>query len=423
MKKINFSIKNIVSIGFLLGFALVLIKTPYTKAQTSASEASAPTSYTVLAPLPCIESPATDNNPGVTCDGGNGSLQTKLDFKTYVQYTINLLIGLSAVVAVVMMVWGGVEYMYNASFQGKKDGLERAKNAITGFVLILTSYIIMRTIDPRLVEIPNSLVPQITINEYLARDANQLLMNQVQSDFIRSQIKGINNAKEMAKTVADIKITEKNITETQNQMAQLDKNSTEYKDLEIKMRLAQEEKSKLEIQRAVEGAKGDIIGQLIQSQTDILNNDTYDTTKAKLEALELSKTGISKLRNERSKVLTSLGQLNIKPVNDLANYAEAVIDINKINLVILSASRTSDTSKIIDIGDKNLGTKQFISDGVFAKPRLTARQKANDYMQKQIDYIQGIQNGLTTDNDIKKDLQDKIDIATKSLNSSSAFHD
>jgi hypothetical protein len=353
----------------------------------------------------------------------HGSLQTKLDFKTYVQYTINLLIGLSAVVAVVMMVWGGVEYMYNASFQGKKDGLERAKNAITGFVLILTSYIIMRTIDPRLVEIPNSLVPQITINEYLARDANQLLMNQVQSDFIRSQIKGINNAKEMAKTVADIKITEKNITETQNQMAQLDKNSTEYKDLEIKMRLAQEEKSKLEIQRAVEGAKGDIIGQLIQSQTDILNNDTYDTTKAKLEALELSKTGISKLRNERSKVLTSLGQLNIKPVNDLANYAEAVIDINKINLVILSASRTSDTSKIIDIGDKNLGTKQFISDGVFAKPRLTARQKANDYMQKQIDYIQGIQNGLTTDNDIKKDLQDKIDIATKSLNSNSAFHD
>jgi len=423
MKKINFSIKNIVIIGLLLGFALVLIKTPYTKAQTSASEASAPTSYTVLAPLPCIESPATDNNPGVTCDGGNGSLQTKLDFKTYVQYTINLLIGLSAVVAVVMMVWGGIEYMYSASFSDKKMGLERAKNAVTGFVLILTSYIIMRTIDPRLVEIPNSLVPQITINEYLAQDANQLLTNRVQSDIIRSQIKGIDNAKEMAKTVADIKITEKNITEIQNQMAQLDKNSTEYKDLEIKMRLAQEEKSKLEIQRAVEGAKGDIIGQLIQSQTDILNNDTYDTTKAKLEALELSKSGISKLRDERSKVLTSLGQLNIKPVNDLANYAEAVIDINKINLVILSASRTSDTSKIIDIGDKNLGTKQFISDGVFAKPRLTARQKANAYMQKQIDYIQGIQNGLTTDNDIKKDLQDKIDLATKSLNSSSAFHD
>jgi hypothetical protein len=376
-----------------------------------------------LAPLPCIESPATDNNPGVTCEGGNGSLQKKVDFKTYVQYTINLLIGLSAVVAVVMMVWGGIEYMYNASFQGKKEGLERAKNAVIGFVLILTSYIIMRTIDPRLVEIPNSLVPQITINEFLAQDANQLLINRVQSDIIRSQLKNIDNAKDMAKTVADIKVTEKNITDIQNRMAQLDKNSPEYKDLEVKMRLAQEEKSKLEIQRTIQGAKGDILGQLIQSQTDILDSDTYDTTKSKLEALELSKTGISKLRDERSKALTSLGQLNITPVNDLANYAEAVIDINKINLVILSASRTSDTSKIIDIKDKNLGTKQFTSDGVFAKPRLTARQKANDYMQKQIDSVQSIQNGLTTDNETKKDLQDKIDAAKRSLNSSSAFHD
>ncbi len=423
MKKIDFSIKNITTIGLLLGFILISTNTPSTKAATATSEAVAPSSYTVLAPLPCIESPATDNNPGVTCPGGNGSLQKQLDFKTYVQYTINLLIGLSAVVAVVMMVWGGIEYMYSASFSDKKMGLERAKNAVIGFVLILTSYIIMRTIDPRLVEIPNSLVPQITLNEYLAQDANQLLVNRVQSDIIKSQIKGIDNAKDMAKTVADIKVTEKNITDIQNQMAQLDKNSPEYKDLEVKMRLAQEEKSKLEIQRTIQGAKGDILGQLIQSQTDILNNDTYDTTKAKLEALELSKTGISKLRDERSKTLTSLGQLNITPVNDLANYAEAVIDINKVNLVILSASRTSDTSKIIDINDKNLGTKQFTSDGILTKPSLTARQKANAYMQKKIDYIQSIQNGLTTDSEIKKDLQDKIDTATRSLNSSSAFHD
>lgn len=423
MKKIDFSIKNITTIGLLLGFILISTNTPSTKAATATSEAVAPSSYTVLAPLPCIESPATDNNPGVTCPGGNGSLQKQLDFKTYVQYTINLLIGLSAVVAVVMMVWGGIEYMYSASFSDKKMGLERAKNAVIGFVLILTSYIIMRTIDPRLVEIPNSLVPQITLNEYLAQDANQLLVNRVQSDIIKSQIKGIDNAKDMAKTVADIKVTEKNITDIQNQMAQLDKNSPEYKDLEVKMRLAQEEKSKLEIQRTIQGAKGDILGQLIQSQTDILNNDTYDTTKAKLEALELSKTGISKLRDERSKTLTSLGQLNITPVNDLANYAEAVIDINKVNLVILSASRTSDTSKIIDINDKNLGTKQFTSDGILTKPSLTARQKANAYMQKKIDYIQSIQNGLTTDSEIKKDLQDKIDTATRLLNSSSAFHD
>jgi hypothetical protein len=116
-----------------------------------------PSSYTVLAPLPCIPSST------VTCPGGNGSLQDKVTFQQYVQYSINLLIALAAVAAVFMIVWGGFEYMTSASFSTKSDGLAKVRNAVYGLVLVLASYLIIKTIDPRFVNIPTTLVPQLKL--------------------------------------------------------------------------------------------------------------------------------------------------------------------------------------------------------------------------------------------------------------------
>lgn len=423
MKKLNFSIKNVMLYGFVFGFALISINTSFVKAQTPAPQVKSDSPYTVLAPLPCIESPATENNPGVTCPGGNGSLQPTINFENYVQYTVNLLIGLSAVAAVVMIIWNGIEYMYSASFSDKKMSLEKAKNAVGGLVLIFTSYIILRTIDPRLVQIPNSLVPQIEVKSYLASDALGLLTNAVLTDVERTTIKGIENGQEMAKTIEDIKSVNKEIADLQNQISKLDKNSPEYKEIEVKIRKKQEEKLKLEIKRTILGAKGDFLGKLKQSQIDLIDGENYDTIKSKLQALNLSKAGISQLRDARSKTLISMGQLDIKPVNDLANYVEASIDINKIRLVIISSSRLSDSVKVIDMEDKNLLSKQFVDDGIFSRPRLTAREKAKAYIQKQIDRVQTAQNSITTDNEIKNDLQANIDATITALNSSSIFNE
>jgi hypothetical protein len=116
--------------------------------------------YTLLEPLPCIPNatPAADD----PCTKA-GTVQTQLNFKYYVQYIFNLLIALAAVASVFMIVYGGFQYMSTDSWQGKSDGLSKVKNALLGLLLVLTSFIILRTIDPRLVAIPTTLVPPLNI--------------------------------------------------------------------------------------------------------------------------------------------------------------------------------------------------------------------------------------------------------------------
>ncbi len=110
--------------------------------------------YTPLSPLPCV--PAN----GVTCPNGT-SAPTTINFQNYVQSFINIVIALAAAAAVFMIVLGGFQYMTTDSWNKKSDGLERARNALLGLLLVLCSYIILRTIDPRLVTIPSGLVEKI----------------------------------------------------------------------------------------------------------------------------------------------------------------------------------------------------------------------------------------------------------------------
>lgn len=119
--------------------------------------------YTPLEPLPCVPSRGS-----TSCDQTNksyapGALIKEIDFKTYIQNTFNLLIALAAAAAVFMTVWGGFQYMTTDSWENKKNGLEKARNALLGLLLILCSFLILRTIDPRLVAIPNTLVKPLDI--------------------------------------------------------------------------------------------------------------------------------------------------------------------------------------------------------------------------------------------------------------------
>ncbi len=125
-------------------------------AQTPPNPATNPTpTYTPLEPLPCIQGRP---NSGLDCTGGS-----KIDFQKYVQYAFNLFIYISAGAAVFMIVWGGFEYMTTESWTGKGASLERIKNAILGLILVLSSYLLLRTIDPRLVAIPSTLVKPLNI--------------------------------------------------------------------------------------------------------------------------------------------------------------------------------------------------------------------------------------------------------------------
>lgn len=145
--------------------------------------------YTLLEPLPCIPSPAAKDINGnvipgseVTCATA-GATQNTVNFKFYVQYMFNLFIAVAAGAAVFMIVYGGLKYMSTDSWGGKADGVEKMKNALYGLVLVLSSYIILRTIDPRLVAIPTTFVPPLNIKydavnssifESLKRDSEKL---------------------------------------------------------------------------------------------------------------------------------------------------------------------------------------------------------------------------------------------------------
>jgi Type IV secretion system pilin len=63
-----------------------------------------------------------------------------------------LAIGIGSVIATVMIIYAGFEYMYVESMGQKSAAKERIQNAFWGLLVILGSYILLRTINPSLVE-------------------------------------------------------------------------------------------------------------------------------------------------------------------------------------------------------------------------------------------------------------------------------
>jgi hypothetical protein len=135
--------------------------------------ANAQNGFKLLEPLPCIP------GNGVEC---TGNMVTEVNFEKYVQSTFNLIIAIAAALAVFMTVYGGLMYMTKDSYTGKKEGLDKAKNALLGLVLVLTSYLILRTVDPRLVAIPSTLVAPLNIDMSKYRNISREIFAEFEKD-------------------------------------------------------------------------------------------------------------------------------------------------------------------------------------------------------------------------------------------------
>lgn len=90
------------------------------------------TGYQFLAPLP----------------NGAGSS----DLSTYVPGIINLSIGIAAVMAFVMITFGGIQYATTDAISGKQDGRKHIWDAIWGLLLVLGAYAILNTINPNILK-------------------------------------------------------------------------------------------------------------------------------------------------------------------------------------------------------------------------------------------------------------------------------
>jgi len=117
-------------------------------AQTSATSSTPPppTSYTLLAPLPTQVPGYEDfNTTGypVSINGISG----------YVSDMLEIIYGLATVLAVIVIIIGGLQYMSTDAISGKQDGKRRIEDALWGLLLILCSWIILHTINPNLVNL------------------------------------------------------------------------------------------------------------------------------------------------------------------------------------------------------------------------------------------------------------------------------
>lgn len=105
-------------------FALILVSTAYSVHATD---------YTVLAPLP-----------------GIGDTTGKTTLQEYLPRAFNLAIGISAVLAFVMITFGGIMYAVSDSLTGRQEGKKYVTNAIYGLVIAIGAYTIIYTINPQM---------------------------------------------------------------------------------------------------------------------------------------------------------------------------------------------------------------------------------------------------------------------------------
>ena len=114
--------------GLLLFFVLIFVFAPIPLVMAAETKP-----YVPLTPLPNADRPLTDVS-------GTG-------LSTYLGNTYKLGVGIATVLAVLMIMWGGIEYMSTDAMGGKEAGKERINNAIFGLLLALGSWIILRTIN------------------------------------------------------------------------------------------------------------------------------------------------------------------------------------------------------------------------------------------------------------------------------------
>jgi len=89
----------------------------------------------------------------------DGELSDQISFSAYMAKMFQLAMGLAVVLAVFQISYGGFLYITSDSFNKTALGREKVSNAIIGLLLLLTSYLILNTIDPDLVNFDFKIPP------------------------------------------------------------------------------------------------------------------------------------------------------------------------------------------------------------------------------------------------------------------------
>ncbi|MEI6479548.1 MAG: pilin [bacterium] len=147
-------------------FVVVAVFAPmYLFAEETASTGPTPIVVTMSSPMPCIPVPFMGGN---TCSqpAGDSAIQT------YIKLLYQFAVGISGIVAVGMIVWGSIQIsLFSESITQKSEGRDKITSAIIGVILLLGSYLLLNTINPRIVQLGQTLttVKQATSSPDIAK--------------------------------------------------------------------------------------------------------------------------------------------------------------------------------------------------------------------------------------------------------------
>ncbi len=106
-----------------------------------------------------IGAAAAPNCEGEGVDGycllaplGGISVIQDAEIDDYFGMIYRIAIGLAGTLAVLMIFFGGVQYMTSDALTKKEDGRKRIQNAVLGLIIALSSYAILNTVNPDLLE-------------------------------------------------------------------------------------------------------------------------------------------------------------------------------------------------------------------------------------------------------------------------------
>ena len=134
MSKLKFQIKSKIKNPKILTFGLLVLFGIWILSFGFFAVAGDGVQYNLLQPLPSVGKQVSS-------------------FPQYIQGLIPFILSLAAVLAVVMIVIGGIQYAISEAVDAKADARDRITQAIFGLLLALLSYLILWTINPQLVNL------------------------------------------------------------------------------------------------------------------------------------------------------------------------------------------------------------------------------------------------------------------------------
>ena len=124
-------------------------------------------------PVPLNFAPPCLNVPGMPDCAS--PVTTATTFQDYLVRLYQFAVGISGIVAVGMIVWGSIYISaFTESIDKKSEGREMITSAIIGIMLLLGSYLLLRTINPRIVALGESLTPQSVPQNLTATTTQQM---------------------------------------------------------------------------------------------------------------------------------------------------------------------------------------------------------------------------------------------------------